>query len=86
MGAFEAPATVPADLDLDGDVDGNDFAFFAICFNKAGNPPRGGCSTDQIAAFDFDDDQDSDGEDFAKFATCFNRNGNPPRFPACPQN
>jgi hypothetical protein len=40
MGAHEAPVTVPADIDFDGDVDGSDFTFFAPCFNKAGNPPR----------------------------------------------
>jgi hypothetical protein len=33
------------DFDDDNDVDGVDFAKFAICFNKAGNPPRtNGCT------------------------------------------
>jgi hypothetical protein len=86
MGAFETPATVPADLDLDGDVDGNDFVFFSACFNKAGNPPRAGCSPHQAAAFDFDDDTDVDGLDFAQFAQCYNKADNPPRTLGCPQN
>ena len=79
MGAHEAPATVPADIDLDGDVDGNDFAFFAACYNGSSNPPRGGCSAQQSAAFDFDDDNDIDGNDFVKFASCYNGPANPPR-------
>jgi hypothetical protein len=47
MGAHEIegtcgfpPGVVRADFDEDGDVDGVDFATFASCFNKAGNPPR----------------------------------------------
>jgi hypothetical protein len=46
MGACEfakcnnPPGMVRADFDEDGDVDGIDFATFASCFNKAGNPPR----------------------------------------------
>jgi hypothetical protein len=86
MGAYEAPATVPADIDLDGDVDGNDFAFFSACFNGAGNSPRDGCSPEQSNAYDFDFDDDIDGVDFAKFAQCFNKAGNPPRPLGCPQS
>ena len=86
MGAYEAPASVLADVDGDGDVDGTDFAFFAACFNKSNNPPRSGCSPDQIAAFDFDNDNDIDGIDFTTFASCFNKTGNPPRTLGCPQN
>jgi hypothetical protein len=86
MGAHEAPASVRADVDVDGDVDGSDFAFFSACFNKAGNPPRGGCAPHQVEAFDFDHDNDIDGVDFTKFAQCYNSAGNPPRTLACPQN
>ena len=32
---------VDADLDEDGDVDGNDFLTFSLCFNGSLNPP--GC-------------------------------------------
>jgi hypothetical protein len=78
---------VPADRDADGDVDGVDFAKFAQCFNKAGNPPRTlGCSAADQDALDFDDDNDVDGADFAKFAACFNKAGNPPRTLGCPLN
>jgi hypothetical protein len=70
----------------DAVFDCNDFAFFAACFNKAGNPPRGGCSPEQIAAYHADHDNDIDGVDFAKFAQCFNGAGNPPRATGCPQN
>ena len=31
---------VRADQEFDEDVDGVDFAVFASCFNKTGNPPR----------------------------------------------
>jgi len=85
--ANPAPTTVPADRDFDGDVDGVDFAKFASCFNKAGNPPRTiGCPVDDAGAFDFDGDMDVDGVDFGKFAACFNKAGNPPRTLGCPQN
>jgi choice-of-anchor B domain-containing protein len=77
----------PADCDSDGDVDGIDFAVFASCYNKAGNPPRTlGCSTQQGQKFDFDDDGDVDGIDFSVFASCFNQAGNPPRTFGCPSN
>jgi predicted outer membrane repeat protein len=73
-----------ADSDLDGDVDGVDFAKFAQCFNKAGNPPRTlGCPPENADIFDFDDDADVDGVDFAQFAQCFNKAGNPPRTLGC---
>jgi hypothetical protein len=80
------PTTVPADCDEDGDVDGIDFAVFASCFNKAGNPPRTlGCSPAQGDKLDFDNDGDVDGVDFSSFASCFNKAGNPPRSLGCPQ-
>jgi hypothetical protein len=72
--------TVDPDVDQDRDVDGVDFAKFATCFNKAGNPPRTlGCSAQTADAFDSDDDGDVDGVDFAVFANCFNKAGRPPR-------
>jgi hypothetical protein len=87
MGVFEVPKPDPivdADTDCDDDVDGVDFAKFAQCFNKAGNPPRTlGCSTWAADQLDFDDDNDVDGVDFAKFAICFNKAGNPPRTNGC---
>jgi hypothetical protein len=90
MGAYEFTQPGPitdADTDCDGDVDGVDFAQFAQCFNKSGNPPRTlGCSTWAAGQLDFDDDTDVDGLDFAKFAQCFNKAGNPPRTLGCPQN
>jgi hypothetical protein len=73
-------ATVFADIDADGDVDGADFRVFASCYNGANRPPRSlGCSSEEAQAFDSDDDGDVDGTDFTVFATCFNRAGNPPR-------
>jgi formylglycine-generating enzyme required for sulfatase activity len=79
------PLCVPADSDCDGDVDGVDFAQFASCFNKAGNPPRTlGCDAMAQDDLDFDDDGDVDGVDFSKFAACFNKAGNPPRTLGCP--
>ncbi len=90
MGAYEvqsAPAaTVPADRDADGDVDGVDFSTFASCFNKAGRAPKTlGCNPDDQDAFDFDNDGDIDGVDFSVFASCFNKAGNPSRTLGCPQ-
>jgi hypothetical protein len=68
------------DTDNDGDVDGVDFAQFASCFNKAGNPPRTlGCPPPHDTDLDFDNDGDIDGIDFSHFASCFNKAGNPPR-------
>ncbi len=78
---FVATASIK-DCDSDGDVDGIDFAVFASCFNKAGNPPRtAGCSGFQAMKFDDDGDGDVDGIDFSVFASCFNKAGNPPRSP-----
>jgi len=75
-----------ADQDQDCDVDGVDFAAFASCFNKAGNPPRTfRCPPENAAAFDFFDDGDVDGIDFSLFASCYNGAGNPPREENCPQ-
>jgi len=75
---------VAQDRDGDGDVDGVDFAKFANCFNKAGNPPRTlACSSEDAYALDQDGDGDVDGVDFARFASCFNKAGNPPRVLGC---
>jgi hypothetical protein len=90
LGAYETapvPATVIVDTDCDHDVDGVDFAQFAQCFNKAGNPPRTlGCPVWVAHQVDSDDDGDVDGVDFAKFAQCFNKAGNPPRTLGCPEH
>jgi hypothetical protein len=83
-GDHSPTVTPPQDRDKDGDVDGVDFAIFASCFNKAGNPPRTlGCTTADGEAFDTDNDGDVDGVDFAVFASCFNKAGNTPRAPGC---
>jgi hypothetical protein len=90
MGAYESTpiaVTVIMDADCDLDVDGVDFAVFAQCFNKAGNPPRTlGCPGWVGYQLDGDDDGDVDGVDFATFAQCFNKAGNPPRTLGCPEN
>jgi hypothetical protein len=83
--AAAVDSTVPMDIDADGDVDGVDFAGFAQCFNKVGNPPRTlGCPAETADAFDDDDDGDVDGVDFAMFANCFNKAGRPPRCAPAP--
>jgi hypothetical protein len=87
MANIGGPNPSGADCDGDGDVDGLDFAVFASCFNKAGNPPRTlGCPPTWQTGYDFDDDGDIDGVDFSVFAICYNKAGNPPRTLGCPQN
>ena len=57
------------DTDLDGDVDGADYAIFAGCMGgPAAEPvPPSPC----LEAFDFDGDQDVDLEDYAEFSIVF---------------
>jgi hypothetical protein len=60
------------DFDLDGDVDLNDFATFALCFAGAAvtvEPP--GCGPEDFDATDLDGDGDVDLGDFSTFATNF---------------
>ena len=62
----------PGDLDLDGDVDLNDFATFAMCYSSATvTSPPPGCETFSFVRADLDDDEDVDLNDFATFALNF---------------
>jgi hypothetical protein len=71
--------TIPTgDLDGDGDVDGNDFITFSLCFNGSLNPPQSGCANDTA---DLDGDDDVDGNDFLTFSLCFNGSLLPPHSP-----
>lgn len=65
-----------ADLDLDGDVDLDDFLLFEECGSGPSVPYADGC---EIA--DFDSDQDVDQNDFATYQTCFS--GTLPAAPEC---
>lgn len=58
-----------ADFDIDGDVDLNDFAQFALCFAGSFNPPAVSCPPGIDA--DFDDDADVDLSDYAMFSQQF---------------
>lgn len=71
-------ATVSADLDGDGDVDGQDFMDFSVCFNGSLRAPKPGCKN---AILDLDGDGDVDGQDYMKFSRCYN---GPFRSPMCP--
>ncbi len=66
----------PADLDLDGDVDLEDFMPFSTCYNGPNRPAAAFCAADA----DFDNDSDVDLADFEVFQTCF---GGPNSPPAC---
>ncbi len=57
---------VPADCDLDGDADLNDFADLETCLGGLGIGIQPGCR-----CFDFDDDGDIDLRDFAEFQAAF---------------
>jgi hypothetical protein len=72
-----------ADLDDDGDVDGNDFLTFSLCFNDSLNPPQAACP--KIKA-DLDGDGDVDGNDFLTFSLCFNNSLRPPQAACRPYN
>lgn len=62
------PFHVQADLDMDGDVDLDDFGRFRTCFNGPNHPPAAtGCEES-----DFDADGDVDLADFSVFRGCFN--------------
>lgn len=60
------------DIDQDGDVDGADFALFAVCLagpDVLAPPP--GATPEQFARADLDGDGDVDVVDFAEFQTVF---------------
>jgi hypothetical protein len=61
---------IPGDIDLDGDVDLNDFATFAGCFLLT-EPVPGLCEPDEFAASDMSGDGHVDLNDFNTFAVNF---------------
>ena len=63
---LEAVALTPGDCDVDGDVDGLDFACFVGCMAGPGGGIPPGCE-----ALDFDGDGDIDLLDFGIFQTLF---------------
>jgi hypothetical protein len=62
----------PADFDLDGDVDTDDFDLFQFCASGPEVPFRTGCD-----AKDLDRDGDVDQRDFAVFQRCYSGENNP---------
>jgi hypothetical protein len=62
------------DLDLDEDVDTDDFMTFSFCHNRSLNPPQSGCTAPWS---DIDMDGDVDGFDFLTFSLCYNGAGRP---------
>jgi hypothetical protein len=71
-------SSVPADFDLDGDVDLSDFSVFQACFNGPNRLP----ASSTCVKTDMDFDNDVDLADFAAFQSCFN---GPNRPAACTQ-
>jgi len=71
--SFGCSDALPGDLDLDGDVDLDDFSLFAGCMGgpQAGTPPPA-CDPDIFTRGDLDEDEDMDLEDFAAFQDAFN--------------
>ena len=65
-----------ADLDADGDADGNDFLTFSLCYRGALIDTPFGCRRSDLSL-----DDDVDGDDFLTFSLCFN---GPLRPPNCP--
>lgn len=65
---------VPADFELDDDVDLRDFGTFQTSFNGSNQPPP----TDWDTAADLDGDADVDLMDFILFQACFNGPNQPP--------
>jgi hypothetical protein len=64
--------TIPGDVDLDADVDLDDFASFAGCLSGAGaTAPPVGCGEAEFGGSDIDGDGDVDLVDFAVFTQNF---------------
>jgi murein tripeptide amidase MpaA len=62
----------PADFDVDGDVDLNDFATFSRCYSgDSVTTPPPGCAPADFALTDLDGDTDVDLNDFNLFAQAF---------------
>ena len=72
VGADGCPLVIPCGADTDGDVDGDDYAFFESCASGPAVPLTGDCS-----ACDFDGDADVDHEDFGVFQRCYSGENNP---------
>ncbi len=74
---------VPADLDVDGDVDQDDFDAFEACATGPGiaGPPVG-CTTEQFDMANMDDDSDVDQSDFSIVQRCYGGENLPPD-PGC---
>ena len=66
VGAFSVVGWA-ADFDLDGDVDGNDFLTFSVCYNGALNSPRPNCVNLEA---DMDGDGDVDAVDYQLMQRC----------------
>jgi hypothetical protein len=65
--AWNLRTIVPPDLDLDGDVDIDDFNLFKACATRA-NVPQG---NPNCTIADFDGDGDVDTADFARYQRCY---------------
>jgi hypothetical protein len=64
-----------SDINGDGDVDGDDFLTFSLCYNGSLKLPQSGC---QSLCSDIDGDNDVDGFDFTTFSLCYNGSLKPP--------
>jgi len=63
---------IPGDIDLDADVDLDDFASFALCLSGSGvTVPPVGCGQSEFGSSDTDADGDVDLSDFAIFTLSF---------------
>jgi len=68
----------PGSLDGDGDVDGDDFSLFELCFTDVGGQLADGCEPG-----DFDGDGDIDCTDWNQFTLAWTDPGDPPFFDGC---
>lgn len=62
---------IPGDIDVDGDVDLNDFATFAFCYGSQRTALTPGCSPVEFERSDLDDSGVVNLSDFATFAVMF---------------
>ncbi len=73
--SVRAFVAVPADLDVDNDVDSNDLALLSSCRTRDKVPHNG---TPLCQTADLDDDGDVDPNDFGRFQRCYSGAGVPP--------